>query len=60
MKTIVLVEEGKLKGFTRGMDGLWRFEGKVYIATSDDLQRRILEEAHKSHFIIPLGVRKMY
>ena len=60
LKTLALVEEGKLKGFARGTDGLWRFEGRVCVPTSGDLRRRILEEAHKSHFTIHPGVTKMY
>ena len=59
LKTLALVEEGKLKGFARGTDGLWRFEGRVCVPASGDLQRRILEEAHKSHFTIPSSVTKM-
>ena len=60
LKTIALVEEGKLKGFARGMDGLWRFKGRVCVPASGDLQRRILEEAHKSHFTMHPDVMKMY
>ena len=44
-KTLALVEEGKLKGFARATDGLWRFEGRVCVLASGDLRRRILEEA---------------
>ena len=60
MKPIALVEEGKLKGFTQGMDGLWKSEGKVCIIASGDFRRRILEEANKSHLTIHPGVTKMY
>ena len=49
-----------MKGFAQGTDGLWRFEGRVCVPASGDLQRRILEEAHKSHFTIHPGVTKMY
>ena len=60
LKTLALVKEGKLKGFAQGTDGLWRFEGRVCVPASGDLRRRILEEAHKSHFTIHPGVTKMY
>ena len=49
-----------LKGFVQGMDGLWRFKERVYVPASSDLQRRILEEAHQSHFTIDPSVTKMY
>ena len=60
MKTIALVEEGKMKGFTRDTDELWRFGGRICMPASGDLRRRILEEAHKSHFTIHPRVTKMY
>ena len=60
LKTLALVKEGKLKGFAQGTDGLWRFEGRVCVPASGDLRRRILEEAHKSHFTIHPGVTKIY
>ena len=60
LKTIALVEDGKLKGFARGTDGLWRLEGRICIPVSGDLRRRILEEVHKSHFTIHPSVTKMY
>ena len=60
LKTIALVEEGKLKGFAPSKDGLWRFKERVCVPTSGDLQRRILEKAHKSHFTIHPEVMKMY
>ena len=52
------MEEGKLKGFAQGTDGLWKFEGRVCVPMSGDLRRRILEKAHKGHFIINPGVTK--
>ena len=60
LKTIALVGEGKLKSFTRDTNGLWKFEEKVCIPASSDLQRKILEEAHKSHFTIHPTTTKMY
>ena len=60
LKTIVLGEEGKLKGFARGANRRRRFEGRVCVPASGDLQRRILEKAHKSHFTMHPGVTKMY
>ena len=60
LRTIVLAKEGKLKGFTLGADGLWRFEGRICVLANGDLRRRILEEAHKSHFNIHPGRMKMY
>ena len=60
LRTMAMVEEGKLKGLSWGTDGLWRFEGRVCIPMSGDLQRKILEEAHKSQFTIYLSVTKMY
>ena len=57
LRSIVLAEEGKLKGFAQGMDGLWRFEGRIYIPISGDLRRRILEEAHDSKCRSSLQIR---
>ena len=53
-ETLTLVEKGKLKDFTKGTDGLWRYEGRVCMLTSDDLRRRIMEEEHKSNFMFAL------
>ena len=60
LRTVALVEEGKLKDFARGTDELWKFEGRIYVPTSGDLRKRILNEAHKSQFTIYPGVTKMY
>ena len=60
LRIVAIVEEGKLKGFGRGMNGLWKFKGRVCVPVSGDLRRRILEEAHKSHFTIHPSVMKMY
>ena len=37
LRTIALVEEGKLKDFTRGMDELWRFKGKICVPMRNHL-----------------------
>ena len=60
LETITLVEEGKLKEFVKGLDGLWRYQGRVFMLARDDLWKKILEEAHRSNFTIHLGTSKMY
>ena len=37
LRTIALVEEGKLKGFTLSTNRLWKFKERVCIPTSGDL-----------------------
>jgi hypothetical protein len=41
-------------------DGAVLFEGRIYVLNDPELNRLILEEAHKSSFSIHPGVTKMY
>ena len=41
LKTITLAQERKLKRFAQGMEGLWNYQGKVSVPTSDGLRNKI-------------------
>ena len=49
-----------MKDFTKGTNGLWKYQGRVCVLASDDLRERIMAEAHKSNFTIHPSVTKMY
>ena len=49
-----------MKDFAKGLDGLWRYQSRVFIQASDDLRKKIMEEAQKSNFTIHLSITKMY
>ena len=41
-------------------ESIWRYHGRKCVPEEGDLQKRILEEAHKSEFTIHPGINKMY
>ena len=51
------MQSGKLTGFAQDKEGIWWHQERV---CGNDLQRRILEEAHKGEFTVHPGVTKMY
>ena len=50
----------KTRDFELGADGLLRFKGRLCIPVDEELKRMILEEGHKSHLNLNLGMTKMY
>ena len=59
-RTLTLVQLRKLMEFTQDREGIWRYQGRIYVPEGNGLQNRILEEAHKSEFIVHPGINKMY
>jgi len=55
-----LLRTEQAKDFVMGEDGILRFKGGICIPANEELKRMILEEGHKSHFSIHLGMNKMY
>ena len=47
-------------GFTQDKEGVWRYQGRIYVSTRDGLRGRILEEAYRSEFTVHLGISKMF
>ena len=54
------MQSGKLEGFVQDREGIWRYQGRICIPAGDGLKDRILEEAHKSEFMVHPGISKMY
>ena len=50
----------KPRDFELGVDGLLRFKGRLCIPIDEELKRMIIEEGHKSHLNLHLGMTKMY
>ncbi|WMV46409.1 hypothetical protein MTR67_039794 [Solanum verrucosum] len=44
----------------QGGDGVMRYQGRLYVPRVDELQERIMEEAHSSRYSIHTGSTKMY
>ena len=60
LETLDLVHKGKLKGFTRGTDSLWRYQERICMPAKGSLRKNISEEAHKTTFSIHPTITKMY
>ena len=54
------MKEGKLKGFTQGTDGMWKYQARICVPAKDNLRNMIVEKAHKGHFTMHPGMTKMY
>ncbi|WRX28305.1 Integrase zinc-binding domain - like 10 [Theobroma cacao] len=50
----------KGKIFTKGTDGVLRYETRLYVPDSDGLRRKILEEAHMATYMVHPRATKMY
>ncbi|WRX07830.1 Integrase zinc-binding domain - like 2 [Theobroma cacao] len=50
----------KGKMFTKGTDGVLRYETRLYVPDGDGLRRKILEEAHMAAYVVHPGATKMY
>jgi len=46
--------------FEHGGDGVLRYQGRLCVPRVDELQERIMEEAHSFRYSIHLGSTKMY
>ena len=55
-----LVDEKKVEVFSKGGDGVLRYQGRLCVPKVDDLRRLILQEAHNSSYSIHPGSTKMY
>jgi len=54
------VNNQKVITFEQGGDGVLRHQGRLCVPKVDELQERIIEEAHSSRYSIHLGSTKMY
>ncbi|KAJ0557459.1 putative nucleotidyltransferase, Ribonuclease H [Helianthus annuus] len=53
--------KGYLKELEQGNDGIWKFhQSRIWIPKQGNLRSKILEEAHKSRYIVHPGNNKMY
>ncbi|XP_072090568.1 uncharacterized protein [Arachis hypogaea] len=59
-KIIRLVKEWKLKGFAKGEDDMWRYQGRICVLKEGDHQKKIVEEGYKGDFTIHPDMTKMY
>jgi len=57
---IELLGTDRVKEFRRGEDKILRIIDKICIPADEELKRIILEEGHKSHLNLHLGITKMY
>jgi len=48
------------RDFTLGIDGMLRFQGRLYVSVDDVLKGMILEEGYKSHLSLHPSTTKMY
>ena len=55
-----LLGSDQAKEFALGEDGVLRFKGRVCVPDDVELRRLILEEGHKSHFSLHVGMTKIY
>ena len=53
------VRQGELMGFTV-VDGILRFEARLYVPDVGDLRKELLNEAHHSAYSLHSGSTKMY
>ena len=51
---------GKVTGFAQDKEGVWQYQGRIYVLEEDSLQNKILEEAHRSEFTLYPRINKMY
>ncbi|WMV09069.1 hypothetical protein MTR67_002454 [Solanum verrucosum] len=49
-----------VKAFSKGEDGVLRYQGSLCVSDVDGVREKILEEAHGSRYFIHLGATKMY
>ena len=54
------VEKRKSSEYVIQDDGMLRFKGRICVPHNEALNKRILEEAHITHFSVHLGVNKLY
>jgi len=54
------VHKQKVMTFEQGRDRVLRYQGRLYVPKMDELQERIMVEAHSSRYSIHLGSIKMY
>ena len=54
------VHKQKVMAFEQGGDGVLRYQGRLCVPRVDELQERIMEEAHSSRYSIHPGSTKMY
>ena len=50
----------KYEGYSVEVDELLRYQGRMYIPKSGDIQSIILKEAHRALYCVHLGVKNMY
>ena len=50
----------KYDGYHIEEDGFLRYQGRMYIPKEGDLKEEILSEAHRAHYCVQPGVKKMY
>lgn len=55
-----LVREGKVKVFSQGGDSALRYQGRLCVPYVDNLNKKILDEAHNSSYSIHPSSTKMY
>src|SRR5687767_15949628 len=54
------VETKVIEAFSKGGDGVLRYQGRICVFNVDGLRELILEEAHSSQYSIHPGSTKMY
>ena len=54
------VETKVIDSFSKGGDGVLRYQGRLCVPNMDGLRELILEEAHSSQYSIHPGSTKMY
>ncbi|XP_071933762.1 uncharacterized protein [Coffea arabica] len=54
------VKKGELLDFNLGPDGILRFQNHVVVPNDEELKKEILEESHRSRYIVHPGSSKMY
>ena len=52
--------ELKYDGYHIEEYGFLRYQGRMYIPKEGDLKEEILSEAHRAHYCVKPGVKKMY
>ncbi|XP_017976424.1 PREDICTED: uncharacterized protein LOC108661940 [Theobroma cacao] len=60
IKALEDLQGRKGKMFTKGTDGLLRYEARLYMPDSDGLRREILDEVHMAVYVVHLRATKMY
>ena len=54
------IKKGEMLDFNLGSNGILRFRNRIVVPKDEQLKRKILEETHRSKYMVHPGGNKMY